>query len=53
MINCLNGSLAKPTYVFNIFPSTNNKLYYYEQIDLAARSHIIICEHGAFQSNIM
>lgn len=53
VISKLGQYLPSPAYQLNIFPSTNNTIMYDFQIELVARSHIVISEHGAFESNLI
>lgn len=51
--NSLINALYSPQYTLRIINTSNNTVTYDEQIRWVATSHIVISEHGAFQSNII
>lgn len=53
LIKLLNDNLSKSLYTFNHYDTSNNTILYQTQIDWVGRSHIVISEHGAFQSNLI
>lgn len=59
LINNLRDALspsstsAEPAFIFRTHVSSNISITYQDQMELVARSHIVISEHGAFQSNII
>lgn len=53
LINALKDAFPAPKYVLQFYYSSNNTVPYYEQIALVARSHVVITEHGSFQSNLI
>lgn len=42
-----------PDLVIRIFNSSENNKHYFDQIALVGSSHVVIAEHGSFQSNII
>jgi hypothetical protein len=53
LTNSLTAALSSTQYKLRIINTSNNTLKYAEQIRWVASSHIVISEHGAFQSNII
>jgi hypothetical protein len=53
LIKLLNNNLSNSLYTFNHYVTSNISMVYQTQIDWVARSHIVISEHGAFQSNVI
>jgi len=52
-INVLSANLSPESFVFQTKNTTSYYITYQEQMALTAGSQIVICEHGAFQSNMM
>jgi Glycosyltransferase 61 len=53
LISTLEKALTGPKFVFRHINSSNFSVRFEEQIQWVARSHIVISEHGAFQSNMI
>lgn len=53
MTQLLQQHLPQSEFRVKAFQSSNTSVRYYEQVALVAGSHIVISEHGAFQSNMI
>lgn len=42
-----------PKYELRVVNTTDDSRWFYDQIQLVAEAHVVITEHGAFQSNMM
>ena len=53
MTSLLLEHLPSSEYTARTFQSSNTSVMFYEQVALVASSHVVISEHGAFQSNLI
>ena len=53
LINTLKKELLLPLFDFRIKNTANMSLTFMDQLEVVGGSHVVICEHGAFQSNLI
>lgn len=53
MQDLLLSFFPSPKYKLRSINTSNNTRWFYDQIDMVARAHVVITEHGAFQSNVI
>lgn len=53
LIDALKRELLPPKFTFRMKNTANMSLTFMDQLEIVGSSNIVICEHGAFQSNLI
>lgn len=49
----LEAQFPAPKYILKSVNTSDNTRWFYDQIEMVATAHVVITEHGAFQSNLI